>query len=252
MSAVAFVVLIAFVVRLAWESPGGRTRALRVLALCLALPTTVAMVHWAWVDVYSVAGLAGWLALRQHHRRWALASLAIGLTVKPTILIALVPAFLWSHRARREILIAAAVAAVLILPFAVITGLRTFAYDVLGVQFDIGFRPDGLTLSSWSYERTGRVVPLVISLAAGALLAYVALRRRPVDIADSLLAAAFLSTAAFLLSQGAFLNYYFIPLWLLVLAIAGQGIAFDAASDIRLTPAARSRERLQASASRHC
>jgi hypothetical protein len=234
MSVIAFVALIAFVVRLASESPGGRARALKVLALCLALPTTVAMVHWAWVDVYSVTGLAGWLALRRQHWRWSLALLAMGLTIKPTILIALVPALLWSRRARREILIAAAIAAVLMLPFVLATGLSAFYQDVIGIQVGLGFRTDGLTLSGFSYQLTGHPVPLAISLVAGALVTYVALRRRPVDLADNLTAAALLSTAAFLLSRGAFLNFYFIPLWLLVLAIAGQGVAFDPESDVRL------------------
>jgi hypothetical protein len=44
-------------------------------------------------------------------------------------------------------------------------------------------------------------------------------------------AAALLSTAAFLLTKWAFMNYYFIPVWLLVLAVAGRGIPFEAADD---------------------
>jgi hypothetical protein len=234
MSVVAFAVLIAFVVRLGRESPGGPARAWKVLALCLALPTTVAMVHWAWVDVYSVTGLAGWLALRRQHWRWSLALLAIGLTIKPTILIALVPALLWSRCARREVLIAAAIAAILMLPFALRTGLGAFYQDVIGIQVGFGFRTDGLDLSGLLYQLTGHPVPLAISLVAGALVAYLALRRRPVDLADNLIAAAMLSTAAFLLSRGAFLNFYFIPLWLLVLALAGQDVSFDPAPDVRL------------------
>jgi hypothetical protein len=241
MSVVAFAVLITFVVRLAWESPGRRARASRVLALCLALPTTVAMVHWAWVDVYSVTGLAGWVALRRQHPRWSIALLAMGLSIKPTILIALVPALLWSRRARLEILVAAAIAVIVTLPFALRTGLGAFYQDVIGTQVALGFRVDGLTLSGLSYQLTGHPIPLAISLVAGALVAFVTLRRRPVDLADNLIAAALLSTAAFLLSQWAFLNYYFIPLWLLVLALAGQGVAFDAESDIRLPVMDRAR-----------
>ena len=158
----------------------------------------------------------------------------MSLSIKPTILIALVPAVLWSRRARRESSVAAVIAVALILPFVLITGPRAFYEDLVGVHITEGFRSDALVLSAWSYQLTGRLIPVAISLVAGALLAYVALRRRPADLADNMIAAAFLSTAAFLLSQGAFLNYYFIPLWLLVLAIAGQGVTFDVAADIRL------------------
>jgi hypothetical protein len=42
-----------------------------------------------------------------------------------------------------------------------------------------------------------------------------------------LCAGALLSTAAFLLAKWAFLNYYFIPIRLLVFALAGRGVPFE-------------------------
>lgn len=234
MSVVAFAALIFFVTRIALDSPNGRSRMFHVLALSLASPLTLAMVHWAWLDVYSMTGLAGWLALRKKHHRWSIALLAIAFTVKPTVLIALVPAWLWSRRARSEILLAAGGAVAVILPFALMTGFSAFFNDVIGVYGALGLRYDALTLSAWWYELTGNIVPVWISLSAGAVLALAVLRLRPTDLSDVLIVGAFLSTAAFLLAKQAFLNYYFIPFWLLVVALAGRGTVFDAAEDVRL------------------
>jgi hypothetical protein len=234
MSVLAFAALFVFAVRLAWESPDGRTRALRVLALCLALPTTVAVVHWGWVDVYSVVGLAGWVALRRTHQRWATACLVLCFTVKPLILIALVPALVWSRPARREIAVAAVLGAALILPFILITGAGSFYQDVVGIQAGLGFRYDALTLSAYLHSISGQVLPVWAGAAAGLTIAFFTLRRRPSDVSDVLIAAAILSTVAFLLAKWAFFNYYCIPGWLLVLAIAGRGVRFDEEADIAL------------------
>ncbi|HVC42928.1 MAG TPA: hypothetical protein VND54_13195 [Candidatus Saccharimonadales bacterium] len=235
MSVVALVALIAFAVRLACRSTEPRTRVVRVGALCLALPMTVAIVYFSWVDIYSMAGFAGWIVLRDGHRRWSIALLVITLTVKPVILIALVPALLWSRRARFEALVAALIAIVLILPFALAAGIANFYQDIIGVQASQNFRGDGLTLNSAWYAVSGHTLPVWLGLAAGAVVAVYALRRRPRDIADLLCSGALLSTAAFLLAKWAFLNYYFIPVWLLVFALAGRGVPFEeSAADLAL------------------
>ncbi len=251
MSIVAFSALIAFAVLLARQSEESDKRPMRVLALCLAFPMTVLMVHFAWVDVYPVAGFAGWVSLRRTHPRWALACLAFALTIKPTILVALVPALVWSRPARREILLAAVAVAVLVLPFALVTGVNAFYHDVIGIQTVLGFRYDGLTLGATWFALTGHVPPVWVGPLVGAALALFALRRPPRDLADMLIAGAFLSTAGFLLAKWAFLNYYFIPVWLLVLALAGRGVAFEKESDIALPASVRAmpRRRLAAAAS---
>jgi hypothetical protein len=209
------------------------------------------MVHFAWVDVYPVAGFAGWVSLRRTHPRWALACLAFALTIKPTILVALVPALVWSRPARRAILLAAVAVAALVLPFALVTGVNAFYHDVIGIQTALGFRYDGLTLGATWFALTGHVPPVWIGPLVGAALALFALRRPPRDLADMLIAGAFLSTAGFLLAKWAFLNYYFIPVWLLVLALAGRGVAFEKESDIALPASVRvmPRRRLATAAS---
>src|SRR5207302_7985943 len=111
-----------------------REHAHRLLALALASPFNNAMVHESWVDVYLIAGVIWWLAWRRTHRRWAMVALAVALLVKPTSLIVLVPAFLWSQRARIEVALAAVAAAIYALPFVVATGAGDFWYDVIGSQ----------------------------------------------------------------------------------------------------------------------
>jgi len=234
MSLLASLLTIAFAVALARQPRSAGVSQWRVLLLCLALPLTVPMVHNAWVDVYSVAGFAGWITLRRGHSRWALVCLALSLTIKPTILIALVPAFAWSRRARREILGAGVMAAIVILPFALLTGPAAFYQDVIGVQASLGFRVDGLTVTSALYALGGQLPAVWFAFAVGALVTLFALRRRPRDLSDVLIAGALLSATAFMVSKWAFLNYYYLPVWLLVLALAARGIAFDAEADVAL------------------
>lgn len=235
MSVIAFLAIFAFALRLAWQSPEPRVRTARISALCLALPMTVAIVYFSWVDVYSMAGFAGWIALRRSHRRWSIVFLVVTLTVKPVILIALVPVLLWSRRARQEAAAAVIFAALLILPFAFATGIGNFYQDVVGIQANFGFRGDGLTLNAAWYAITRTTLPVWFGLVAGALIAIFAIRRRPKDLADVLCSGALLSTSAFLLAKWAFLNYYFIPVWILVLAVAARGVPFeDSAADVAL------------------
>lgn len=238
MGVVALFALIAFAVRLAWQCPEPRARVVRIGALCLALPMTVAIIYLAWVDIYSMVGFAGWIVLRRDHRRWSIAFLVITLTVKPVMLIALVPALLWSRRARLEAMVAAVVALVLILPFALATGIGNLYQDVVGIQASQNFRGDGLTLNSAWFAFSGQTLPVWFGLVVGAAVAVFALRRRPTDLADVLCSGALLSTAAFLLAKWAFLNYYFIPFWLLVFALAGRGVAFERSTDDVALPGA--------------
>lgn len=240
--ALAMLGLIAACVALARQARARDPRGLRVLALCLALPMTAVMILLGWVDVYSVAGFAGWLALRRRHPRWAVACLALALTIKPTILVALLPAVLWSRRARLETACAVAGAALVILPFAVITGPPAFFQDVLGVQAQLGSRTDSLTLDAWTWALAGTHIPVWFEALLGALAAGFALSRRPRSLSDVLLIGAFLSTALLLVAKWAFLNYYFVPAWLLVLALAAQGIPFDDAGEA-VTPSRRRRRR---------
>lgn len=235
MSLVASAVLVVFCVALAYESPERAARAWKVAALSVIIPLTLVMVHFSWVDVYCMAGFAGWVTLRRRHPRFGIAALAIALTVKPTILVAVVPLLIWSRRARREAIIAVCAAAVVILPFALATGIGAFYRDVIGVQTQFGFWYGSLTVGSAWYALTGHVLAPWVGPVFGFGIAAGVLWRRPRDLSDVLIQGAALSTAAFLLSKWAFVNYYYTPVWLLVLAVAGRGIRFEAeTADVRL------------------
>ncbi len=73
----------------------------------MAFPLTVGMVLFSWVDVITMAGLAVWMVSFRTHPRIATVALVLALAAKPTTLIALVPIFFWSVRARRQVIIAA-------------------------------------------------------------------------------------------------------------------------------------------------
>lgn len=227
-NAIALVALGAFAAVLAGQAPDRESRVRSIASLVLASPLTVAMQHWAWVDVFSVAGIAGWLVLRRRHERLSIVFLTVAIVVKPTALIALLPLWVWSHRVRAQSLFALAGAVVVVLPFAIMTGFGPFYQDVAGIHTQLGFRYDGLTLSAWWYSLTGSVIPLGVSIAIGIGCALLTLRRRPRDTSDALIAGAFLTTAAFLLAKQAFLNYYFVPVSVLILSLAASGIPIDA------------------------
>ncbi|MBV8194688.1 MAG: DUF2029 domain-containing protein [Candidatus Dormibacteraeota bacterium] len=234
--AVAAAVLFVFTVGLARQGEATQSgRTLRVTALALVLPVTATMTHYGWVDVYAMAGFAGWLALRRDHRHWAVVALATALTIKPTILIALVPMFLWSSRARREMVASGVIAGAVMLPFILATGFGSFYQDVIGIQSQLGVRYDSLTANVAWFNLTGSLLPAWFGPALGAAIAIAVLRRRPSDLSDVLAAAALLATAAFLLSKWAFFNYYYVPIWLLILAAAGRGLPFEVrAADVVL------------------
>jgi hypothetical protein len=90
------------------------------------------------------------------------------------------------RRARFDALVALVIAMVLILPFAVATGIGNFYQDIIEIQASQNFRGDGLTLNSAFYALSGQILPVWFGLLAGAGVALFALRRRPADLADVL------------------------------------------------------------------
>ena len=234
MSVVAVTVTVAGLWRLTRQGDQ-RADAHRVVAIALASPLAAGMIHQSWVDVYMMAGIVWWLALRHDHRRWSLVALAVGLLVKPTSLIVVVPAFLWSQRARIETLAAGLGALAFTLPFAIATGVGTFVYAVLGFQLATPFRADSLNLAAYVFRLTHWVppttlLPIALLLAAAALIAW---RGRPAVEGDLALQAAILQVVAFAFAKQAFFNYYYAPEILLLAAIAGSGVPLPP-GDIRL------------------
>jgi hypothetical protein len=200
----------------------------RSACVVMAFPLSIGMVLFSWVDVITMAGLAVWIVTFRSHPKLATFALALALGAKPTTLIALVPVFFWSTRARRQVIIAAVVAAIFVLPFALITGLSQFYYNVLGVQLEVLPRPDALTVNAFLNEFHAPTLPFAGSLLVVTAATVLVLRRRPNSYGELLTATAILVTVSFLVAKWAFFNYYYIPAVLLMLAIAGNSLALDA------------------------
>ncbi len=205
----------------------------RSAGVVMAFPLTGAMILASWVDVITMAGLVVWLALFRSHPRIATIALVITLGAKPTTMIALVPIFFWSVRARRQVGIAAAITALFVLPFAAITGFSQFYYNVLGVQLAVLPRLDSLTVNSFLNSIHLPILPFVASATVIAVAAVLVLRRRPNNYGDLLTGTAILAIVSFLVAKWAYLNYYYIPAVLLMLAIAGNTLPLDTPEMIR-------------------
>ncbi len=211
-----------------------RARTLdRTACVVMAFPLTVGMVLFSWVDIITMAGLTVWVVSFRTHPRIATFALVIALAAKPTTVIALVPIFFWSVRARRQVLIAALLAAIFVLPFAIITGLSQFYYNVLGVQLSVLPRLDALTVNSYLNAFGLPILPFVLSAAIIAAATVLVLRRRPDTYGDLFSGTAILATVSFLVAKWAYFNYYYIPAVLLMLAIAGDKLPLDRPELIR-------------------
>jgi hypothetical protein len=199
----------------------------RSACVVMAFPLTIGMVLSSWVDVIIMAGLAVWIVSFRSHPKIATFALALALGAKPTTLIALVPVFFWSIRARRQVIIAAVIAALFVLPFAFITGVSQFYYNVLGVQLEVLPRPDALTINAFLSRSNLPILPFAGSAVVVAAATVLVLRRRPNTYGELLTGTAILVTVSFLVAKWAFFNYYYIPAVLLMLAIAGNSLALD-------------------------
>ncbi len=206
----------------------------RVAALALASPLWVGMVNQTWVDVYMMAGIVWWLALRRDHPGWATVALAAGLMVKFTSLVLVAPAFLWSRRGRVEIVVAAIAALLVMVPFALVTGVGTFVYSLVGYQLALPFRTNSLNLSVELFRVAHLQLPTAFPFVPLALaVALIVWRGRPRTEGDLALQAAVLNVMAFILAKQAFFNYYFASEVLLLAAMAGAGVALPEADVAR-------------------
>jgi hypothetical protein len=199
----------------------------RSACVVMAFPLTAGMVLYSWVDVITMAGVAVWLVSFRTHPKIATAALVVALLGKPTTVIALVPIVFWSVRARRQVITAALIAAAFVLPFAMATGFSQFIYNVLGVDLAVLPRPDSLTFNAYLVSLKLPLLPFAVSAVVVALTAVLVLRRRPATYGDLLTGTAVLAIVSFLVAKWAHFNYYYIPAILLMLAIAGDGLALD-------------------------
>ncbi len=199
----------------------------RAACVVMAFPLTVGMVLFSWVDVITMAGLAVWIVSFRTHPRLATFALVLALAAKPTTLIALVPIFFWSIRARRQVIIAGVIAAAFVLPFAAVTGFSQFYYNIVGVQLAVLPRLDSLTVNSYLNSYGLPILPFAASALVVATATVLVLRHRPRTYGDLLTGTAVIATLSFLVAKWAYFNYYYIPAVLLMLAIAGDALALD-------------------------
>jgi hypothetical protein len=228
MSVVALAVTFAGLWLLARQG-SHRIDAHRVVALAIASPFNVGMVNRSWVEVYIVAGVVMWLALRATRRPIAIVCLWVAMLVDPVTALVLLPAFIWSKRARLEMVVAAIGAALFVLPFALVTGVAHFLHDIVGFQLAMPPWHDSLTVAAfvwqtWHVALTS-VLSVVVVLLAIPLLAW---RGRPAHLGDVAVQAAVIFLSAFLVAKFAFFDEYYVVAAMLVTGLAGVGVAFPA------------------------
>jgi len=146
----------------------------------------------------------------------------VGLSTLPTAIALLAVAFFWWPKARRQILLAVAVALVICAPFVFWAGPDHFIADTSGLQLHLLPRVDGLDLDAAWVRLTHGWLPTwvwpVLTLAALALFVRVRERTR----STALLVGAGWLGVSLLFAKWAFFNYYFLVATGVVLGLALQ------------------------------
>jgi hypothetical protein len=178
------------------------------------------MIEQAWPEIFFIAAIALWLALRDRHRATSVVVLGVGIATVATGLPFLVFPFLWFRRARIEILAALAPALLISLPFVAWVGpAHFFSYTML-TQLHLPPRADGLDLDSAWVRETGTWLPIwvwpVVSVVVMVLLA----RTRPRNWSNAFYRGTTFVIIALLLAKWAFFNYYFLVSVGVIAAIA--------------------------------
>lgn len=194
-------------------------------ALFLFTPRTFFVLEQGWTDTYVVLLLAAtvWCACRAPR----LLPFALGLlfAIKHYMVLAAPLAVLlhpgptpWRATVR-TLLKAAAVAAVVTLPFAVLNP-SAFVADLIGFQLRQPFRREALSYLAWWFSRTGEQPPTWLGFGAVLPTIGLALWRAPRTPAGFAGAVALTFMAFFAFSKQAFCNYYFFIIGALCSAIA--------------------------------
>ncbi|MFZ0168927.1 MAG: hypothetical protein WAL64_05825 [Candidatus Dormiibacterota bacterium] len=199
---------------------GGTDFAWRCLALSLTLPFWPFMLRQAWPEIFFIAAIALWLALRDRHRATSVVVLGVGIATVATGLPFLVFPFLWFRRARIEILAALAPALLISLPFVFWTGPAHFVSYTMLTQLHLPPRADGLDLDSAWVREIGTWLPVwvwpVVSMVVLVLLAMT----RPRNWPNAFYRGTTFVLIALLLAKWAFFNYYFLVCVGVIAAIA--------------------------------
>jgi hypothetical protein len=235
-STVAVAALIGAAMLALWRRADGdlRPRAEHALLLALLFPMLPGMIVFAFVDLEIAAGIAVWLALRERSRVAAVLALGLGMCIKPTSWLLLLPLAMRSRRHAVEMAAGLATALIVALPFAIITGFSTLVYAVLGVELKESYRPVSLAISAPLYQVGLSSLPLIIPLAALLLALIHLLRHRPHSRSAALTGAAFIGLVSCVFNAFAYFNYYTLVTALILLALLAPGrpglVATDAAA----------------------
>jgi hypothetical protein len=237
-STVAVAMAIGAAMMALWRCADHRMRPRTEYALLLAVlfPLLPGMILFAWVDLEIAAGIAVWLALRERSRLAAVLALGLGMCVKPTACFVVFPLALRSRRHAAEVVAGLATAAALTVPFAIITGIPTFTYAVLGVQLDQSTRPDSLALSAVLYADGLHKLPLIIPVVALLVAAVHVIRHRPRTLGAALTGAAFIGLVNCVFNTFAYFNYYALVAALLVVALVAPLRRNDAGAETTFSP----------------
>ena len=194
-------------------------------AVFLFTPRTFFVLEQGWTDAYVVLLLAAtvWCACRVPR----LLPFALGLlfAIKHYMVLA-APLVVLLHPGPqpwrdtlRTLLKAAALAAVVTLPFAVLDP-KAFFHDLIGFQLRQPFRMDALSYLAWWAKQTGEQPPSWIGFAMVLPALGLSLWRAPRTPAGFAAAVALTFLVFFAFSKQAFCNYYFFIVGALCTAIA--------------------------------
>jgi hypothetical protein len=223
MNVVAVLLIAAGLGKIA-HSRGSSDLGHRICTLAIISPLNIFMIQNAWVEIYIVTAIVWWMAVRDNHVKWSVVLLAGGLMVNLLALPLILPFWIWSPRARRQIELAICLAIVIAIPFVVMTGITQFLYDIAGFQLSMPPWYNSLTLTSYLWQATSVTLPGWSMLVVGLFVVLFSIRLGPPGtIGRVALESALFLTLPLLVAKMAFFNYYFLSGTMIMLAVAEVG-----------------------------
>jgi hypothetical protein len=205
--------------RSGWQEPRRLAPATGLaLAACVGVvPATALVVLQGWTEPILLVGLVGAAVLIDRHPNWAVLPLGLALASKQYMLIMVPLLAYWPRFGWRRVLATAAVAAVVALPWLLLSLQR---FEQCTISYFL-HEPTPLTsLSLWRYLPAPLRLPLTV--AATALAAYVAIRRCPRNGAGFLLAAGATLMAFNAVNKETFANQWWLAAALITASFALQ------------------------------
>ena len=208
----ALLIVAAWLIGRAWRSSTGELAA----ALILFQPRTFFVLEQSWIEPVVLAAFALVVfALARNCKWWAAAGLGLLIASKQYSPYMAVPLLFAMPIGPGPLGLAAAVAAIILLPFA-LWDWTGFARGVVQMQLWQPFRPDALSLSSLA----GRPGPLAWAGPVAGAAALAAFVRRGLDLGQACAAAAAALSLVVLSYKQSFCNYWWLCAALLCAAAA--------------------------------